>query len=65
MKTIPSSEFRKTYSQITEPVVVTVMGHPIGEWKPYVLTPQLRSETIHLDNLEARPFRPVPKPRKR
>lgn len=36
MKTIPSSEFRRTYAGVTEPVVVTVNGHPIGTWTPAV-----------------------------
>lgn len=35
MKSIPSSEFRKTYANLTEPTIVTVLGHDIGEWIPY------------------------------
>jgi hypothetical protein len=35
MKTMPSSEFRVKYANLTEPTVVTVMGHEIGEWIPY------------------------------
>jgi hypothetical protein len=34
LKTVPSTEFRKTYPRLTEPVVVTVQGHPIGTWTP-------------------------------
>jgi antitoxin (DNA-binding transcriptional repressor) of toxin-antitoxin stability system len=33
-KTVPSSVFRHTYGSITEPVVVTVVGRPIGRWVP-------------------------------
>lgn len=34
MQSIPSAQFRKTYSQIDEPTVVTANGHIIGVWYP-------------------------------
>ena len=34
MNQMPSAEFRKQYAKLTEPTVVTVNGHPIGEWLP-------------------------------
>ena len=34
MKTMPSSEFRKTYARLNEAVKVTVSGHVIGTWFP-------------------------------
>lgn len=35
MKTISSAEFRKKYSSLEEPVIVTVNGHGIGTWQPW------------------------------
>ena len=40
MKTLPSAEFRKSFHKLTEPVVVTVLGHPIGTWVPGVGMPE-------------------------
>lgn len=34
MKSIASSEFRKTYPQLKESTTVTVNGHAIGTWTP-------------------------------
>ena len=34
MNELPSAEFRKRYAKLTEAVVVTVNGHPIGRWFP-------------------------------
>jgi hypothetical protein len=34
MRTISSVEFRKVYARLTERVVVTVNGHPLGVWRP-------------------------------
>lgn len=34
MKGMASTEFRKRYAQLKEPVTVTVNGHPIGVWMP-------------------------------
>lgn len=31
---VQSTEFRKTYARLTEPVVVVVFGRPIGLWFP-------------------------------
>lgn len=36
VRSIPSSEFRKTYQHINERVIVVVHNHPIGIWEPYV-----------------------------
>ena len=32
--TLPSSEFRRRYSKLTRPTIVTVNGHAIGLWTP-------------------------------
>ena len=40
LKTIRSPDFRKTYQRLTEKVVVTVHGHPIGVWEPYAILRQ-------------------------
>ena len=34
-----STEFRKRYAKLTDPVIVTVNGHPIGQWVPMGATP--------------------------
>jgi hypothetical protein len=34
MKEMPSSEFRKQYAALREPIAVTVNGHRIGAWIP-------------------------------
>jgi hypothetical protein len=34
MKEMPSSEFRKQYATLREPIAVTVNGHRIGAWIP-------------------------------
>jgi hypothetical protein len=39
MDELASTEFRKRYAALKEPVIVTVNGHPIGTWTP--LSPTL------------------------
>lgn len=34
MRTLSSTEFRRTFAQLTEPVTVTVLGRPIAEYTP-------------------------------
>jgi hypothetical protein len=34
MDTMPSAEFRKVYAKLKATTVVTVNGHPIGQWVP-------------------------------
>ena len=34
MKTLSSSEFRRTFARLTEPVTVTVLGRPIAVYTP-------------------------------
>lgn len=34
MDELSSTEFRKRFARLTSPTVVTVNGHPIGEWRP-------------------------------
>jgi hypothetical protein len=36
MDVLSSAEFRKQYAKLTEPTTVTVNGHVIGTWMPYV-----------------------------
>jgi hypothetical protein len=36
MDEMPSSEFRRRYATLTKPTTVTVNGHGIGEWHPYL-----------------------------
>lgn len=76
MKTIPSSEFRKTYGKLTEPHVVTVSGHAIGFWSPWIVADEngivtdphriaempaaFRAQHTPIESF--RSIRPVPKP---
>jgi hypothetical protein len=79
MKTMPSSEFRKTFARLEEVVHVTVNGHVIGTWTPIALaqrlemptqTPSTESLILGVDGIMvANPyrrvaFRPAPKPGK-
>ena len=69
MKSMPSSEYRKSFAGLTEPVAVTVHGHVIGTWTPtgakipYADTwePVLGPHGL----LGPRTFTPAPKPGKR
>src|ERR1019366_6107851 len=36
MASLPSAQFRKTFSRLTEPVTVTSHGHLLGTWVPGV-----------------------------
>lgn len=40
MNELTSTEFRKVYASLREPVVVTVNGHPIGTWTPFTKSQQ-------------------------
>jgi len=41
MRFVPSHEFRTSYHRLTERVVVTVMGRPIGVWEPWIIRPEI------------------------
>ena len=76
MKTMPSSEFRKTFARLEEPVAVTSNGHTIGSWTPLswnppsgglLMSPHIEAvfQSVNEDLDSAmRAFRPVPKPGK-
>jgi hypothetical protein len=34
MDELASTEFRKRFARLKEPIIVTANGHPIGEWIP-------------------------------
>jgi hypothetical protein len=36
MSYISSTEFRKRFARLEEPIIVTANGHPIGQWVPAV-----------------------------
>lgn len=77
MDVLPSTEFRKTYAKLTEVTIVTVNGHPIGEWHPASRAferaieearPLLQEKARQLgaiaesvERFNSRPFTPVPK----
>ena len=42
MKTLPSSEFKRTYPRLTEETEVTANGHVIGVWVPRTGSPAKR-----------------------
>ncbi len=64
---MPSSEFRRRYASLREPVIVTVNGHAIGHYQPIsratrALDGIRPDEPPALDTFNTRPFTPVPKP---
>ena len=75
MDEMKSSEFRKRYAGLTEPVFVTVNGHRIGFYQPMApgswvhlegrepLTDALGevSEMLRTRSFNSRPITPVPK----
>jgi hypothetical protein len=79
MDTMPSSEFRKRYASLTQPVAVTVNGHVVGEWVPvassrYVTVQEAKAaiaavrqdaDAVLAGRYDSRPFTPVPKPSQR
>ena len=80
MDTISSTEFRKRFASLEQPVLVTVNGHSLGIWAPVQLAPgqsQIvdieRSDllgkpvmpALHFGSVSAPTFRPVPKPTRR
>ncbi len=72
MNELSSTEFRKTYASLKEPVEVTVNGHVIGTWLP-TGTPPISVEIMdssgtvvarNTHTFNTRPFTPVPKVKK-
>lgn len=69
MDTLPSSDFRRRYASLKTPTVVTVNGHPIGEWRP--ISTAIDSQAVDAirpgepvvpeTRFNSRPFTPVPK----
>jgi hypothetical protein len=51
MDTISSTEFRKRFASLEQPVLVTVNGHSLGLWAP-VHSPEAR--TIQIEVLNAK-----------
>ena len=45
-KKIPSSDFRATYSSLSEPVDVTVLGRVIGRWYPLGWIPDVETPLL-------------------
>ncbi len=43
MDGMPSSEFRRRYASLSEPVIVTVNGHAIGVYQPISTAARLRA----------------------
>ena len=76
MDTISSTEFRKRFASLEQPVLVTVNGHSLGVWAPTRVAPgtaqtvdiartDLFSRPIatdHFRSASAPAFHPVPKP---
>ena len=70
MDELPSAQFRKVYASLTNPVVVTVNGHPIGRYVPIATMVDARA-VEHIrpgeppnpppHQFSTRPFTPVPK----
>ena len=66
MKQMPSSEYRRSFASLTEPVAVTVHGHVIGTWTPAKIAyADTWSTATNVDVSYLRTFTPVPKPSKR
>jgi hypothetical protein len=72
MDELPSAEFRRVYSKLTKPTVVTVNGHPIGTYQPISVAMDSRAldairpgepKTPTTERFNTRPFMPVPKRR--
>ncbi len=78
MDVLPSTQFRKQFSRLTEPTHVTVNGHVIGEWVPvhhprYQTVQEVKAtiaevrrdvEAVAAERFSTRPFTPVPKVKK-
>jgi len=63
-KHLSSSEFRRSYAGLTEPVAVTVLGRVIGTWYPKGTGPtddEARPKMVVTPGFNTRPFRPAPK----
>ncbi len=66
MDEMPSAEFRRRYAGLSQPVTVTVNGHPIGVWTPNnAITLARMTERMEptTQSFNSRPFTPVPKRR--
>jgi hypothetical protein len=68
VKSLPSTEFRKSYAALEEPCEVTVMGRLIGTWFPvgsidyaHSLERPAPLDPIYQTQFNSRPFTPVPK----
>jgi hypothetical protein len=75
MDNVPSATFRRTYAKLTTTTIVTVNGHPIGQWTPIstaidtraldAIRPGEPTSTVELTTglrpYSTRPFTPVPK----
>ena len=55
MDTITSTAFRTHYARLTEPTLVTVNGHVIGQWTPGGMS----DESLVQDAIERRRGRPL------
>lgn len=55
MQQLSSAKFRTSYARLEVPTEVTVNGHVIGHWAPYIGTPVYHLDTTvrdqHLDLL--------------
>lgn len=79
MDTMTSSEFRRRYATLSATTIVTVNGHPIGEWTPLGYPEEVRHDATTdeveitrdsprrakptTERFNTRPFTPVPKAR--
>jgi hypothetical protein len=71
MDEMPSAQFRKVYAKLTAPTIVTVNGHPIGEWQPAsfrppmppAIPPSIDKLSAPSERFNSRPFTPAPKHR--
>jgi hypothetical protein len=75
MDKMPSTQFRKTFSRLTDATTVTVNGHIIGEWVPvrtarYQTVQEVKAtlaavrrdvDEVAAERFNTRPFTPVPK----
>jgi hypothetical protein len=71
MKQLPSATFRKVYAALQEPVIVTVLGRPIGTYTPVSAAVDgrfidaIRPGEPRVPDAVFAAFRPVPKPGKK
>ena len=69
MDELSSTEFRKTFARLVRPTIVTVNGHPIGEWHPgrslRVTSPDSQTATVGSGEMTSAWSRSRPVPKKR